>query len=218
MVTHLPVLKFDDNQISVGERAKFDNGVWSNEAGTALPPERRYLVLGTTRKLVRFHEEGPPDVIAKKPGERLPDPDELNEKIPKKEWLVGLDNKPRPPWAVWYITILLDDSDAQLFTHANCTFGAKIATLKLEDRIAWMCALRGVEALALVQLRDAPMKTSFGIKRRPEFELAGWRKFADGALRVADQGAPALKAIEAPSLKEELNDEVPTFSKTSTKK
>ena len=40
MLTHLPVLKFEDNQISVGERAKFDNGVWSNDAGTALPSER----------------------------------------------------------------------------------------------------------------------------------------------------------------------------------
>jgi hypothetical protein len=210
---HLPVLKFEDNQITVGERAKFDNGVWSNGAGTPLLPERKYVVLGTTRKLVRFHEEGPPDVIAKKPGEHLPDPKDLNEKIPQKQWLEGLDGKPRPPWARWYITVFLDVLDAQLYTHANSTFGAMRATMQLEERIDWMCALQGAEVMALIQLRDALMPTSYGPKRRPEFEVIGWRKFTDGALRLVDQSTPALKAIEPPSLGEQLNDEIPDFSK-----
>ena len=214
MTVHLPVLKIEDYQITVGERAKFDNGIWTNSAGVQLPPERKYVVLGTTRKLVRFHEEGPPDVIAKKPGERLPDVDELNEKIPQNQWLTGLDNKPRAPWSRWFITVFLDVLDAQLYTHANCTFGAKIATMRLEERIDWMTALQAAEVLALIQLRDAPMKTNFGARRRPEFEVIGWRKFADGALRIVDQTTPAaLKAIEPPSLEQQLDDTIPDFSK-----
>jgi hypothetical protein len=209
----LPTLRFEDNQLYIGERIKFNSGVWSNSGGTLLPPERRYLVLATTRKLVRFYESGPPDVIAKKSGEPLPDPRELNEKIPQKQWLAGLDDKPRPPWARWYITVFLDVIDATLLTHSNCTFGAMKATMVLEERIDWMGALQGVPVMALIELRDALMPTSFGPKRRPEFAVVGWRKFTnDGALRLVDQSTSALKAIEPPSLGEQLDDEIPDFS------
>jgi hypothetical protein len=215
-MSELPVLKIEDNQITVGERAKFDNGKWTDSTGTELPRERKYMVLFTTRKNVRFHEEGPPEVVSIKPGEQLPDVNELNKKISQQQWRTGLDGKPQPPWSRWYIVVFLDVQNAQLYTHANNTYGARLATLRLEERINWKRALVGVEVAPLIQLRDAPMKTSYGPRRRPEFTIADdndWRVFNDGQLRIADQRTSALQTVETPSLEEQLNDEIPDFSR-----
>src|SRR5262249_32558793 len=173
-----------------------------------MPPDRNYLGLCTTRKNVRFHEEGPPEVVAKKPGEPLPNPDALNEKIPQKEWRTGLDGKPEPPWKRWYITVFLDTVTAQLFTHANCTVGARIATQQLEQNVEWMCALKGAEVMPLFGLRSAEMHNKYNTLR-PDYYVVGWRVFDGGALRIVDQNESTLKAIAPPTVAETLNDELP---------
>jgi hypothetical protein len=82
MTINLPVLVFETSQLTAGERAKFDKGIWyCNDL--PLSPDSKYLVLCTTRKNVRFHEEGSPEVIAEAPDKPLLDPDELNAKIPR---------------------------------------------------------------------------------------------------------------------------------------
>jgi hypothetical protein len=211
MTINLPVLVFEDNQLYVGERAKFDKGAWTYN-DLPMPPDRKYLGLCTTRKNVRFHEEGPPEVVAEKPGEPLPAPDELNAAIPRAQWREGLNGEPEPPWKRWFITVFLDTVTAQLFTHGNSTVGAKIATLKLEDRIDWMRAMQdGAEVMPLFELRSITMGNKYDTLR-PDFFIVGWRVFDGGTLRSVDQGTPALKAIAPPSLKEELNDEIPDFS------
>jgi hypothetical protein len=208
MVTGIPVLQYDDNQITAGEKAHFDKGRWiCNDA--AMPPDRKYLALCTTRKNVRFHEEGPPEVVAQKPGEPLADPDKLNEAIPRKQWRIGLNDEPEPPWKRWYITIFLDTLTAQLFTHANCTVGARLATVRLEERIDWMRAIQeGAEVMPLFELRSITMGNKYNTLR-PDFFIVGWRIFKNGAVRVVDQSAPALKAIAPPTVAEALDDELP---------
>jgi hypothetical protein len=74
-----------------------------------------------------------------------------------------------------------------------------------------MCALKGVPVMPLIELRSIPMRNKYSTLR-PDFRVVGWRVFEGGALRVVDQNTPALKAIAPPSLKEELNDEIPDFS------
>jgi hypothetical protein len=210
MGINLPTLVFEDNQLIVGEKARFDKGRWLYN-DLPMPPDRKYLGLTTTRKNVRFHEEGPPEVVAKKPGEPLPDVDALNEAIPRAQWREGLDGEPEPPWRRWFITVFLDTVTAQLFTHANSTVGAKIATLKLEQSVDWMSALKGAEVMPLIELRSASMANKYNTLR-PDFFIVGWRVFDGDALRIVDQNTSALKAIAPPSLKEELNDEIPDFS------
>ena len=48
-----------------------------------------------------------------------------------------------------------------IYTHANYTWGAKIAMTRLEDRIEWMRALQGAEMLAIIRngLRAAELVT-----------------------------------------------------------
>ena len=201
------VIRIEDNQLHVGERLKFDNG-WRDSALAVLPPEREYVVLGQSTKLVRWMPAGPPDVIAAKPGEELPDIDQLNEAIPRASWSFDLNGKPRPPWAKWFTTVLLDPVDARLLSYGNSTIGTRIGFHELRERIQIMCALKGVEVLAVVQLADALMKTQFGDRRRPRFAITGWRQFRNGQMRLVDQSANALEVVEPPSLAEEVRDEI----------
>lgn len=48
-----------------------------------------------------------------------------------------------------------------------------------------MRALRGVRVVPVVKLTHRPMKTSFGMKHRPEFEIVGWK-------RLGGEGGDAL--------------------------
>jgi len=52
------------------------------------------LLATSVSELVRRWEDGRPISIFDRP---LPNPDELNSKIPESEWELGLDGKPRPP-------------------------------------------------------------------------------------------------------------------------
>jgi hypothetical protein len=198
------------DQLSVGDRLNLNNGSWRDSTATPRPPECQYVVIGVFIKLVHWHESGPPDVIAAAPGEELPDPRDLNAQIPEAEWSIDLSGKPRPPWVRWRVIALLDAVNAALFSYGNSTVGMTVAFEQLQQRIEIMNALRGGEVMAVVQLRDAPMKTQFGDRRRPHFEIVGWRRFdTGGALRIFDQSTTALQVVATPTLEEEARDKVP---------
>jgi hypothetical protein len=55
------------------------------------------------------------------------------------------------------------------------TAGQRIAIDRLTDKIQTMRMLRGARVVPLVTLSKVTMKTKFGPKPRPEFEIIGWR-------------------------------------------
>jgi hypothetical protein len=205
----MKLVKIDENQLSVGDRLNFNAGVWKDGAAIVRPADCEYLCIGQFVKLVNWRESGPPDVISAKPGKDLPDARELNEKVPREEWGLDLAGKPRPPWQHWRVVVLLDIVNAALFSYGNSTFGTMIAFDQLAQRVEIMRALQGAEVFAVVKLCDALMKTAFGDKRRPFFDVVGWRRFDGGALRVVDQSQNALRAIAPPTLSEEARDAIP---------
>ena len=150
---------------------------------------------------------------SKKPGEPLPDIDELNARIPQKQWETGLDGKPRPPWQKQCLVYLLDGTNAERFTFINSTVGARIAVENLKDQVKWMRAMRGADVFPVVELSSAPMKTKMGTKIRPDFRVVGWRRLGDGETGPVTGAPPTTPAIGKPvapvSSREALNDEIP---------
>jgi hypothetical protein len=207
MAPNLPTLRLDGNNIFQGATLKFIDGRWSLN-GAGVRPDMRLLISATSRALLRW---SPFEAIVQKPGAELPDVDELNGKVPREQWQIGLDSRPRAPWSLHRFVYGLDPADATICTHHNSTYGTMQAVHELESRITWMRALRGAEVLPLVKLGDAAMKTQYGERRRPEFVIVGWRVFAGPgvALQIADQTANVLKAVEPLDLGEELADQVP---------
>jgi hypothetical protein len=58
--------------------------------------------------------------------------------------------------------------------------------------------VHSLEAGAARRPGDAPFKTRFGMRRRPDFPILGWRQFVDGQLCV----------VEPLSLEAELKDSI----------
>jgi hypothetical protein len=171
----------DNDSLIKGTIARCNDGVWTDRDGQPLP--EKLIVMGTTRavqlwknqKAVKTHKlaDGP-----------LPSVDALNLAIPVSEWEPGLDKQPRPPWVRQAVCYLVDPRDGTTFTYLNSTVGARICIQNLEDRIDMMRSLRGPGIAAVVRPDKKPMKTSWGVKFRPELRSrAGSRSVTTAAAR-----------------------------------
>ena len=210
---NLPTISED--RIIHGEILRCVDGHWSLRDGTAINPDTLLLAIGTTEALQHWDGQIPVEDIRKRPGEALPDVDELNAQIPRSEWKEGLDGQPRPPWQHAYVAYLVSVDDASLYTFVNGTIGARIAVERLQDKVKWMRALRGVNCAPLVRLDSKPMKTRFGQKMRPEFTIVEWRQIGGGGLqaRQIEQRKPNPaeqigRPVKPVTTEEELNDRI----------
>jgi hypothetical protein len=127
---------------------------------------------------------------------------------------LGIDNNPRPPWQLNYAVYLLNPADASLYTYVNSTMGAKIAWIKLRERVQLMRALRGAGVFPVVELASAPMKGKFA-KTRPEFKIREWTDLSGGAAATAPKAieskptAAIGRPVAQPTLQEAIDDEIP---------
>jgi len=131
------------------------------------------------------------DTITTKP---LPDPKELNDKIPQSEWELGLNGLPKPPWEHVVVVYLVDPATGAFYTYLNSTAGAHIAVEQLREMVIAMRALRGARVVPVLKLGWRPMKTKVGMKRRPHFEPIDWKLVGGGGGgdEVAAQPRPRL--------------------------
>jgi hypothetical protein len=179
--------------------------------GTVIPPDRVFLVLGMKRILQSWEGGLPVEEIVEQPGEELPDVAALNEKTPKDQWELDDDGEPKAPWAMAYAVYLLDPKDAQIYTHLNGTKGQRVAYATLREKIEWMRALRGELVLPIVTLGDELFSKRYR-KYRPEFVIVDWRRFGGGPdepKRLEKPSESIGEKVEPPTLKEELDDEIP---------
>jgi hypothetical protein len=194
-----------DDRVIVGTLLKFVDGVWS-ENDIKVPTGTKLLALSTHQILRRWHDQEGFKYIVKKP---LPDPDELNAKIPQEEWPIDRNGNRYGPWALTYVVYLLDPTTCEKFTYINKTTGTRIATETLADRVAWMRRLRGDNVVPLVELTSKPMKTGYGTKQRPEFKIIDWHLLGGGDANPPKQPMlPGLSPVEPPTSKEDMDDEI----------
>jgi hypothetical protein len=154
---------------------------WRDRDGQKAPAQ--LLVVGVDAILQRWLE-GLPQVIRTKP---LPNPDDLNAAIPVSEWETGLDGQKRPPWMDTAVVYFIDPITGGFYTYVTSTTGGRIAVDHLQESVIGMRMLRGGRVLPLVTPGERPMKTKFGAKSRPHFEIVDWK----------EAGAPVLRE-EAP--------------------
>jgi hypothetical protein len=191
-------------RVIIGVVLKCRDGHWEDRDG--LKPPDPLLVMGTGKCLQCWQEQQPVETIIERPGEPLPDVRELNAKVPETEWEMGLDGKPRPPWALNWIVYLMNPTTGDTWTFINSTTGARIAYERLHDKFTWMRALRGKNVVPVVELDSRPMKTKFGTKMRPEFRIIEWRDLpggdGGGVPQIAPPSAPDGEQIAKPQLEQ----------------
>jgi hypothetical protein len=174
-----------------------DTTHWVDRDG--LTPPSPLLVVAINEILQRW-KDGKAEIINEKP---LPDPARLNSTIPIAEWERGIDNTPRPPWAHVVVVYFVSLATGEFFTHASATTGAHIAYDALKEAVVTMRALRGARVMPIVNLSERPMKTKFGMKRRPHFEIIGWKTPGDDSKAVPvkpmpPQSGPVIAPAETP--------------------
>jgi hypothetical protein len=109
---------------------------------------------------------------------------------------------------------LLDLKTMDRFTFATGTTGGRIAIGELRDKLVWMRRVRGPNVYPVVTLGDVFMKTRYGGRQRPHFQIVRWvRLGGEGAGEAAALPAPAQPvAADSPPLvpgpTEDLNDSV----------
>jgi hypothetical protein len=142
-----------------------------------------YLVIGIDECLRRW-KDNQAFYIHEKP---LPDPKALNDAIPKSEWEMGLDNRPRPPWEHTVCVGLVDPETGETYSYMHGTAGAHYAYDELRERTIVMRELRGANVKPIVELSTKPMKTQYGQTTRPHFKIVGW-KYSGGDPAIAGNG------------------------------
>ena len=163
--------------------------------------------------ILRRWKDNKPDDITEHP---LPAPEELNETIPQSEWDIGLDGRPRKPWALTYVIYMVNLKNGTLYTYANNTFGAMLCYTNLEEQVAVMRMLRGEHVYPIANLDRRPMKTTFGMKTRPHLEIIDWRapKGGDGSL-VQSPSTPQLPPAAAKAAIPEAPTATPSTAPSS---
>jgi hypothetical protein len=197
-----------------GPQAKYVEATKWTTDGDPLPDDV-FLVTDMFQVSTCFGEGEILDQVMPTPGEPLPDEDALNKAIPESDWPAGFDGKPRPPWVRQYVVHLLRLHDAAAFTFVNGTNGSRVAFDRLESKIKSMQLLRGRRVVPLVRLGEAKMKTSFGPKMRPHFDVIEWRVIEDGGESPVLIEAPKSSKLPGTALKdtpagEFLNDALPS--------
>jgi hypothetical protein len=114
------------------------------------------------------------------------------------------------------------------YSYPTGTAGGRIAVRELRDKTVWMQRLRGSNVYAVVLLSDTFMKTRFGGRQRPHFKIVRWVRLGVEGGEVEALPPPAspttqtsaqldLPLVKEPSLKEDLNDEIPSFENEEAK-
>jgi hypothetical protein len=163
----------------------------------------------------KLAEGVPPEYLMRKPGQLRP----LRPHVDEKDWPVDLNGKPAHPWKLTRYLYLLDTATGEVSTFWSNTVGGRIAFDELSDQVKFA---RGAqpEAVPVIALESTMMPTQYGSKKpRPYFHILGYkmRSHVGSQNLLTDETKTPLVEVK-PSLKEELNDEIPNFSVEATKK
>jgi len=217
-----------------GSLVKFTNeAAWVTRNGDELSANLELVAVDVARVVQRWQDQQPIETIILEPHQKFPDIEEMNEKIPRKEWVKGPDGQLRGPWQAQHILYLLDPNTMDKFTFPTGTTGGRIAIRELRDKLVWMRRLRGPNVYPVITLADKFFPTRYGRRQRPHFVIRRWvRLGGDGGevealppppppldefAKPADKPAQQdLPLVMEPSLAEEMDDEIPDFGSENT--
>jgi hypothetical protein len=205
-----------------GSLIKFSNeAMWVTRDGDELSADLELVAVDVGRVVQKWQDDRPVETIVLQPHQKFPDVEEMNEKIPRTEWVKGPDGQLRGPWQSQHILYLLDLKTMDKFTFPTSTTGGRIAIRDLRDKTMWMRRVkRDPNVCAVVLLSDTFMNTKWGGRQRPHFKIVHWVSLGSESGQVealppppqtTSQSDSPLNEVKEPSLAEEMDDEIPDF-------
>jgi hypothetical protein len=166
-------------------------------------PDNKPLIVQGLAKVVQHWKDGRPIESIFVTPENPVDVDKLNAAIPVDEWEDGFDGQPRPPLQLNYVVYFIDELDGASYTMINSTYGMKQAHRELRDKVKTMRLLRNNNSITpVVTIGSTIMKTKYGSKARPEFNIVEWKG-------LARERRPLLETVAKPTTEEIIDDELP---------
>jgi hypothetical protein len=100
------------------------------------------------------------------------------------------------------------------YTFPTGTTGGAIAVRDLVDRTNWMRRFRGPGVFPIVSLTDVFMRTRFGGRQRPHFDIKRWVTLGEDGTALPAAETPLLpdpgaQEVKAPTAKEATGDSIP---------
>lgn len=213
--TYVDTVAGDDEQTSErviqGQHLRFTNeGNWQLRDGDT-PFTKKLVAANVRRCLTRWGSDNKPvkeETRFLAPGELIPDVEALNENVPRSQWRIGPSGQPQGPYVVQRIVYFVDPVSLDKYTYPTSTIGGSIAVDELVDRVKWLRRFRSHTTYPLVQFAKRPMKTRFGIRPRPHFEVVQWIMLnpSSGMIPTDDpRQLPPAKPAETPGKPEEAS-------------
>jgi hypothetical protein len=209
-----------------GTLIKFTNEAkWVTRDGEELPAGLELISVAVKRVVQKWQDQKPVVTTVLEPHQKFPDVKKMNEETPREDWVEGPDGHPRGPWQAQHILYLLDPKTIDMYTYPTGTDGGRVAIGELRDKIMLMQRLRGQNVYPVVTLSDTFFPTRYGGRQRPHFVPKRWVRLGGEGGEVEALPPPAwaeptnapaqpelpLTNVSEPSLKEQMNDEIPEF-------
>jgi hypothetical protein len=176
-----------------GNHLKFGaTAQWERREGETIGPDVKLIVTDIKRAVLKWgpNKNDRPETTIIPPGEPFPDVEAMNEAVPKDQWRQGPAGL-QGPYQSQQAVVLLEPRSMEEFTFTTSSIGGFICVRELVDKVKTMRRYRGPVS-PIVTLGDVPMRTRFGERRRPHFNIVDW-------VRMEGGGEPQQPALPAPS-------------------
>jgi hypothetical protein len=194
-----------------------NDALWVTREGEEIPSTREMVGINITREVIRWprDKEARPERTVLKPGESFPDIAEMNEAVPKAEWVKGPDGQPRGPFQAQHVVHLLDPTTMQRYRYPTGTTGGHMAVSALRQQVHWMRKFRGECCYPVVVLSDVFMNTRFGGRQRPQLRPVRWITFGAPSALSSDTTPKLVPPSTAPAAKPSENQPEATQAELS---
>ena len=201
-----PVPENSSGQFIRGQMAKYNDGSYVVDKTETLPDEP-LVAVGVTTVWVKWEDGKPVEHRITAAGQIHPDRDDLPDQDDRM-WPPGLDGKPADPWKDTRYLYLVNPRTGADYTFVTDSNGGRRAVGNLKSKIMNVrMAYPG--AVPVIKATSAPFKTQYGMKKRPEFEVIGWRN-SDGGSMANALNEPQPKLVEQLKAKEpQFEDDIP---------
>jgi hypothetical protein len=216
---------FDDFSLEqIGQRTgafggarilKFVTDKFATTEGVVIGPEHHLISLGLIKVVQKFVQQKLVDTIVVPSGEKMPDIEKMNEEAPRTEWgpdpfnpgnLVG-------PYSGVLVLKFIEEPALNRYAFVTKSIGGSIAVGDLSDKIKIMRRLYGPDVTAVVSPQATLWKTRYSVRKRPDFQVVGWRKLGGGEsgepLPPTNKPLTLGTSLASPTLQQEMQDEVP---------
>jgi hypothetical protein len=193
---------------------------WERRDGEIIEPDVKLIVTDIVRAVLKWDvadKTKRPETSVISPGQPFPDVAAMNSAIPKEQWRQGPAGL-QGPYQTQQAVVMVEPRSMEEFTYTTSTIGGFIAVRELVDKVKVMRKYRGPVS-PIVTLGDVPMRTRFGERCRPYFNIVDWVHMAGGdepqqaALPAPDKPGPndntTSTIIEAEPVKAEPIKEEP---------